>query len=273
MKKYEENLMESAKDMTDEEIYELSKGIVNNLYNQKPVLNNAGWTPEDVLNHQFAYFYDKQSRGLESPLTLKNKVTKAHLKNIIYNEFKLAIAYHIRSTKNQNLIDRNKTISLQEPSYISQNDGEIGTIESSISLLKSDIPDCISEIDNKLDEVKILNYISDKIDEHFAIRYNYKHDLVSCSKKNGDIDYKAVQNNKESTYKKFSLRELAKLYFFNDVGRQMRPSDLEGLIVEKDESGNYIDLDRKSIKKLMDQLKTEVSLNLFNNDLRGELEW
>lgn len=256
MKKYEENLIESAKDMTDEEIYELSKGIVNNLYNQKPILNSAGWTAEDVLNHQFAYFYDKQSRGLESPLTLKNKVTKAHLKNIIYNEFKLAIAYHIRSTKNQNLIDRNKTVSLQESSYISEADGQIGTVESSISLLKSDIKNVIDEADNKLDEVRILNHISNQTNEKFAIKYTYNSDKTST----------------KSTYKKFSLRELAKLYFNNDVGRQMRPSDLEGLIVEKDEFGNYKNLDRKSIKKLMDQLKAEVSLNLFN-DLRGELEW
>ena len=63
-----------AKDLTDEQIYNMAKEIVRYLFIKNPTLSQTGWTYEDVLNHQFAYFYDKQNRGLESPLTLKNKI-------------------------------------------------------------------------------------------------------------------------------------------------------------------------------------------------------
>lgn len=256
----------TARDLTDEQVYKMAEGIVKYLFNKNPILSQAGWTYEDVLNSQFAYFYDKQSRGLQSPLTLKDNITQKHLKNLLFREFSLAIKYHIRSSKTQNELEKLESYSTDK------------TYDNSLSMLESvsyqlyehgQILDKIKDVDNKLYDEYILSKLTEdsiKIDslKQYKLKTNRK--IIMNGNK---IDY----DDSECTYKNLTYRDLAKYYCRNYNNRKVTTTELKDLIIEIDEEGNLNQPEIKTIRKLMERFKEEVSNKIFNNRLGGELTW
>lgn len=266
-----ENLLESASDMTDEEVYEMSKGIANCIFKKYPLLNQAGWTADDVLNHQLTYFYDKQSRGKESPLTLRYNITKQHFKNMMFREIDLACKYHLRSGKTQRDLDKNK-VYLDEIPYDNSTKisdiiaSELDNIENFSKLETS------KDVDNEIYDNEVLSKITDELitieDHSYYIKLNRQPILQinsELTKEKQEEVYDLIYDDSKCIYKKLTFRDLARYYYNNFTNKKFTTSDLKDVLVELDENGNYNQLNPKVIKNIMNQLKEEVSLKLFNN--------
>jgi len=169
----DENLKELAKDMTDEEVYEMARDIVNTVMYRRPVLKDMDYEPDDLLDEVFTYFYDKQSRGKESPLTLRYKITKDHLKNMLYREFNLAVSYRIRKPKNQKILNEiSLTTSYQD--YNTESNTDVLNLENHIQKMCDttllNIKDEYEEINNKDEQDRLLNCITDKTFDRILIK-------------------------------------------------------------------------------------------------------
>ena len=265
----ERNFMETAADMTDEDIYIVSRAIVENLFSKNQILTQVGWTSEDILNHQFTYFYDKQSRGLESPLTLKNKITKKHLRNLLYREFSLAIAYHTREGRTQNEYNRN-VVSLNDDRIYDTSSNISDKIYAKLNEIEDYSLESVKDVDNemyneyifsKLTEDLIESDLKLKINKHYKLKTNRKIIL-----KDDQINY----DDSECIYKDLTYRDLAKYYCHNYNNKKVTSTELEDIIVEVDDEGNINKPSNKIIKKIMDSFKIEVSNKIFNK-LEGDL--
>lgn len=248
--KEEENLLELAKDMTDEEVYELSKNIVERLVNKKPIVKRCGYEVEDLLNHQFIYWYEKQRRGNQSPLTLKETITKKHLRNLLYMEFSNAINYLVRSPKSQGMINE---IELNFQPTESGDDAQKDFVENALyhkSISAKD--ECLESsirAEYNVEKEKLLTFISNDESDSIFIKYNEFSDTP--------------------TYKKFSNKNLADYYCNLNKNTKITVKDLDGVLVKQNDDATYSNLDKDTIRALMKNLKEEVSLNLFNNDIGG----
>lgn len=248
--KNEENLLELAKDMTDEEVYELSKNIVERLVNKKPIVKKCGYEVEDLLNHQFIYWYEKQNRGNQSPLTLKETITKKHLRNLLYMEFSNAINYLVRSPKSQGMINE---IELKfQPSDNgddARNDFAENTLYHKSVSAKDECLESSIKAEYEIEKEKMLTFISNNESDSIFIRYN--------------------EFSGTPTYKKFSYKNLADYYCDLNKNTKVTVKDLDGVLVKQNDDATYSNLDKDTIRALMKNLKEEVSLNLFNNDIGG----
>lgn len=255
-----------ASSLSDEQIYLMSRNIVNYLFNKNSILSQVGWTADDILNHQFVYFYDKQSRGLESPLTLKNKITQKHLKNLLFREFDLAIKYHIRSNKTQNELNRVRSYSTDD--FYDNTDTILNTVSYQLYETGESL-NSIQEVDNTIYD----DYVLSKLTEDSIQLNPLKHYKLKTNRKlimNGNnINY----DDSECTYKDLTYRDLAKYYYHNYNNRKVTTTELKDVIVEVDENGNFNELEIKTLRKLIEKFKIEVSSKIFNNQLGGELNW
>ena len=263
----EKNFMETAADMTDEDIYEVSKKIVENLFSKNQILTQVGWTAEDLLNDKFTYFYDKQSRGLESPLTLKNKITKKHLRNILYREFTLAMAYQTRNNKTQN--EYNKVVvSLDDDRIYDTSSNTSDKIYAKICELEDTSFESFKSVEDDMYSEYVLSKLTEeligtklKLPNQYKLKTNRKIRI-----QNNEINY----DDSECVYKDLTYRDLARYYYHNYNDRKVTSTELEDVIVEVDDNGNINRPTNKIIKKIMNNFKVEVSNRIFNK-LEGDL--
>ena len=83
-------------------------------------------------------------------------------------------------------------------------------------------------------------------------------------------DNKINYDDSECTYKDLTYRDLARYYCHNYNNKKTTMTELEDVIVEVDKDGNFNKPKIKTIKKLLDKFKIEVSTKILNNHCGGE---
>lgn len=186
-------------------------------------------------------------------MTLKNNITKKHLKNLLYMEFSNAVNYHIRSNKGQRILQE---VSMQNNYYsnssLDEEDSDICKVENMIQHYKEDYyneSDVYKDVEYNIERDRLLTFVSDDKIDNILIKYQ--------------------DESNHSVYKKFSNRELANYYCMLNKSSKVQTRDLEDAIVEKEADGTYKAADKSTIKNLMNNLKNDIALNLFNNEIGG----